>query len=175
VPAGPPDLHAEALSVTDLPTGWTGTIDKTAVSLGEAGCLKTASSRAGTTLSFYETFSGVGGAPIVAESMAYFPASKMPAAFALAINALDACKTIAIKVSDKVTLSGPLARTSFPTIGMESRAYTLTATDGAHVLTEYVAIVRQADVLMMTTYASLANPNFNDFFSLSTKAAAKLE
>jgi hypothetical protein len=160
--------------VADLPTGWTASIDKTAISLGEAGCLKTASSRAGTTLSFYETFSAVGGAPIFAESMAYFPASKMPAAFASAVQALDACKTIDIKLSDKVTLSGPLARTSFPTIGMESRAYTLAATDGAHLLTEYVAIVRQANVVMMTTYASLANPNINDFFSITTKAAAKL-
>ena len=169
----PPTLPEQAMSVTDMPFGWTRTTDATAVSLGQIGCLATASARAATKQSIYETFAGAGGAPIFSESLARFSAATTAPTYAAAVKALDTCKPISIKAGT-VTLVGRLSPTSAPTVGLASRTYTLLATSGAHLLTEYVLVARSANAVMLTSYAAVKNPSITDFLSLSTKAGTKL-
>src|SRR4051794_21397460 len=103
-PADPLDLRTVSLGVADLPTGWITSTDKTAISLGEIGCLKTAERRSSTKLSHFVTFSGPGGAPVFSQSLAYFPAATIADDYAAALKALNACKTISIKAGN-VTLA----------------------------------------------------------------------
>jgi len=172
-PSGPPDLPTVSLGVADLPTGWVTSTDKTAILLGEIGCLKTAERRSATKLSHYVTFSGPGGAPVFSQSLAYFAPARIAADYDAAVKALDGCKTISIKAGP-VTLVGPLSATSSPTIGAQSRLYTLVARSGTHALTEFVLISRSANVLMLTSYATVKNPSLSDFLALSGRGAAKL-
>jgi len=172
-PTGPPDLRTASLAVSDLPTGWTVSTDATAVSLGENGCLKTAGRRTATKTSRYLTFAGPGAAPVFSESLAYFPASAIAANYADAVKALNGCRKVSIKAG-KVTLTGILSPTSAPTVGLESKLYTLIAPAGGHVLTEYILVSHTARILMLTSYATVKNPSIGDFLTLSGKAAAKL-
>jgi len=161
------------LTVTDMPTGWTTSTDKTAMSLGENGCLKTAGRRAATKTSRYVTFAGSGGAPVFSESLALFPATTIASEFATAVKALDTCKSISIKAGS-VTLTGALSPTSSPTVGVASKLYTLTATSGANVLTQYILLARSTRILIITSYATVKNPAIADFLTLSAKAVTKL-
>lgn len=172
-PTGPTKLPDLSLAVTDMPVGWTTTTDATAVSFGEAGCLKSGSRRPETKSAYYITFAAAGGAPIFSESLASFTASSAAKNYEAAVKTLLGCKSISLKAG-KTTLTGPLAATSAPTFGAESQAFTLTAIFGAHVLTEYIVLAHQGNFVLMTAYASVKNPAITDFLSLTTKAVSKL-
>lgn len=174
-PAGPPNFTHDALSISDMPTGWTSTTNAIAMSLGDVGCLKTAASRAGTKQARYETFAGPLGAPVFSQSLAYYEPSAIAATYTAGLAALRACKSVALKAG-KTTFTGPLTPTSFPPVGVQSQMFTLTATTKTGgELTEYVLLARTSNVLMETTYATLPkNANIGDFLTLSTKGSAKL-
>lgn len=172
-PAGPPDLGKVVLTVADMPTGWTTTTNPVAVSLGEAGCLKTASQRSMAKQARYVTFAGSGGAPIISESLAAFTTADIQAHYDAGVKLLEKCKKVEIKAGT-VTFTGPVIATSAPTVGEQSQVFTLAATGKGHTLTEYIIYARQGAVLFMTTYASVKTPVITDFLTVTAKAAVKL-
>jgi hypothetical protein len=174
-PVGPPNFTRDSLTISDMPTGWTGTTNAIAMSLGNTGCLKTAAARDASKHTHYETFAGPEGAPVFSQSLAYYAPTAIAARYRASLAALHACKTLAL-TAGKVIFKGPLTPTSFPPVGVDSQMFTLTATTtGGGGLTEYVLVARTSNVLMETTYAALArNANIADFLTLSTKGSAKL-
>lgn len=172
-PAPPPDLLALGLAVTDLPTGWTGTSDATAVSLGQAGCLDPAARRDGAIHARYFTFAGSGGSPIFAESLAFHGDGKGEAQYQDGQKALDGCSTVDIKAG-RYTFSGPIQAMSFPTLGTRSKAYVISAKYRTHSLTEYVLLTQVNDILIMTSYAGVKDVSITNFLAYSEKAIAKV-
>ena len=167
------DLNKVVLGVGDMPTGWTATNNAVAVSLGEAGCLKTASRRAATKQSRYVTFAGAGGAPIMSEALAVFPSATVVSNFEEGVKTLEKCKKVEI-TAGTVTFTGGVVTTSAPTVGEGSKTFTLTATGKGHVLTEYIILARQRTAVFMMTYAAVKTPVISDFLTTTAKAAAKI-
>jgi len=167
------NLAKVLVTVSDLPTGWTATTTPSALALGQAGCLTPASGRSSTKTSKYVAFADAGSTPIFAESLALVGTAKAASVYAAGVKILNACATIKM-TSGKTTYSGPLLATSFPTIGIQSKAYTLTITSGTHVLTEYVLLSEGPGVVMMTSLVAVSNPDITAFQSLCTAASGKL-
>lgn len=173
--AAPPNLQAELLTVSDLPTGWSVDNSPSNTSTDTTpACLKDASKLPEATSKAEVSFKKGTGVPIFSQKLAYFAASGgAQAQFNQADAILGKCKDISFQ-SDGQTYKGSIGALSFPKYEDGSSAYTVEVSTHGFVFGLYVLYVWKGSRLMLLTYADLGTPSVEEFKSFADKAYAKL-
>jgi hypothetical protein len=170
-----PDLKAEALSISDMPTGWS--VDNSSGSSGSGpDCLKPLQHPAASLERASASFQN-GDLPNMDESLAYYATGEARNAYLRYVATLAACRQVTFKVSGH-TLSGSMGEMSFPSVGDESRAYQInmsTSVSGVDFSVGIdVVVVRKGNVAMDLVLVDLGTPDTALLQQFSAKAVAKI-
>lgn len=169
--AGAPNLSRMLLTVRDMPTGWS--VDNSPSGSSDVGCLshltpigvkKTASAKVAFTLNgqFQELTEGL----VTYAS----PAGKV---FEKAVSTLDGCKTLS-GTSDGHKVTGSVGAMSFPRVGDQSAAWSVTLELEGFTAGVDVLIVRKGPVLAVLAAESFGSPDIAQFQRFVRKALAKI-
>jgi hypothetical protein len=173
-----PDLSAQVLQLSEMPTGWS--VDKSASekSSGSLKCFAVVDQFKVKVVSQLKVgyLGDSDGSPTLSESLYFVPGSAA-ADFAVTTASLDACGTLTSN-EGKTKLSGEIGAMSFPSLGDASKAYQVNLTSKVGQLDVTVGfdelIVRVGDELMFFGLIDLGTPDIDLFQSYARKAIAKL-
>ena len=167
-----PDLKAQLLKVSDLPTGWSTDQDDDEEAEGSE-CIENARKLFTPTAKDSVDFEK-GSLPSFSESIAYFPSAEQAAAdLDDLFEAYLGCKEFWIK-SDGKKAVGDLNELSFPKTGEQSRALASAIEVEGFTIGLNQVFFRKENLVIAATYLDLGTPDIDEFQDLVSRAYAKL-
>jgi len=160
------------LSVNDLPTGWA--VDNSPSSAGGiSGCTGFVATDSKETSKAQIAFDQNGSIPELEEKLSGFNPADIDALYQQGVTALDACKTFTIQDNGQ-TVTVSVGAMSFPKVGDESNAYTLTFTlDTINVAFDAV-VAKKGSTIAVVGLGGIGAPDINQFQQFVTAALNKV-
>ncbi|MFZ0664959.1 MAG: hypothetical protein WAM97_04335 [Acidimicrobiales bacterium] len=169
--SSPPNLTAEVLAVSDLPTGWT--VDSAVPAVGAPACLQPIASQPGASLSAQVRFAaGTNRIPVVHEDLAWFP-SGGAAALTNYDNLIGSCQNVTITYR-RLKLPGTVTSMSFPHLGDGSAAYQLLLTLRGVTIGLDEVTARKGDTVMSLSYEAIGTPDTSQVQQIAMTAISKI-
>jgi hypothetical protein len=177
--SGPvPNVNAQLLQLSDLPTGWS--VDNSSDSGSSTPeCFKNAtnfksSEKAKAEAKFQD---GSNGVPALDDEVVYMPGRAQTTMQAFS-QLMAGCGQISISAGGH-PFKGTIGQMSFPTLGVQTQAYQMnlsTNANGLNITIGYdFAVARFAnDEILVFAYGDLGTPDITQVQQLASKAAAKV-
>jgi hypothetical protein len=166
-----PNVRSLLLSISDLPTGWT--VDNSSNAAGSLSCVP-GSLAHGAEADADASFERGGGLPVLEESIGFFASA--PPVFAVAVKALNACKTFTTTGGGR-SHRGTLGAMSFPSYGDQSAAYDANLTVQGLNVNEGLVLVRKGGYIALVVLGDVGSLGSLDISMLEgfvTQAVAKI-
>jgi hypothetical protein len=160
------------LSVNDLPTGWA--VDNSPSSGGGiSGCQGFEATNSKETSKAQIAFDQSGGLPELEESLGGFTSADVATLYQQGVTALNACKTFSFQDNGQ-TIQASLGAMSFPQVGAESKAYTMSfSVDGINAAFDIV-VARKGTTIVVVGLADIGAPDTGQFQALVNTAFDKV-
>lgn len=173
-----PNVRSQLLTLSDLPAGWSVNKSANGGGSGPPGCLAHVDPlkmhpRAKAAISYQGSANGI---PDLGEQIALLP-NDAKSALATINREIESCGHLSF-TSSGVTLSGTIARMSFPPLADQSHAYQLVmsgSSQGVQVTAAFdIVVIRKGSELAVLLYGNLGNPSVTTVEHYARRAAAKL-
>lgn len=165
-------VRSHLLSLSDLPTGWSGrSSSKSPSELSGGGCLLPAKKETSGGARAAASFSG-NPVPVFDESLAAGKANK--AKLARFDHTLSTCKQFSITTSG-TSISGTIGALSFPSVGGEVAAYQISIDKGVVTVDADVVTFKSGPYVGYILYADSTVPNVTQVATILRKAVAKAD
>jgi len=169
----PPSVQSMLLSVNDLPTGWAVDNSPSSSSGAVSGCKGFEATNSKATNQAQVDFDQSGGLPELVESLDGFSSADIDTLYQQGVAALSACKVFTIP-DDGQTVQVSMGAMSFPKVGDESNAYTLSFTvDNINAAFDIV-VARKGTTIAVVGLGGIGAPDSGQFQQFVTTALNKI-
>jgi hypothetical protein len=177
-PTTVPNVKAQLLSLSDLPSGWSVDNSPDTNSGATPDCFKKAKSTTNLTKAkaVAKFQNGSNGIPSLEEDIAYQPGHAQ-ATMAQFAQVMAGCGQITFSAEGH-TFKGTVGQMSFPTLGQQTEPYQVNLSTSANGLDVTIGLdlvaIRQGDEIAVLFYIDLGTPDINEVQQFAQKAASKL-
>lgn len=173
-PSTAADPTSQLLSISDFPTGWAIDNSPDTNDSSTPACLATLKTSFAPAKRASVAFQYGTSVPKLAQSIGTYPTSAAAtASFGRGSTILDGCTEISI-TSEGKTITGSIGALSFPTIGDQSKAWSLVFSTNGVTLGLDVVLLQKAAELEEVIIADLGTPSINGLTTYCAKAVAKM-
>jgi hypothetical protein len=168
------DPTSQLLSISDFPTGWAIDNSPDTNDSSTPSCLATLKTSTAPAKHASVAFQYGTSVPKLAQSIGTYPTSAAASAsFGRGSSILDGCTDISI-TSEGKTITGSIGALSFPSIGDQSKAWSMVfSTDGVTVGFDVVLLQKAAE-LEEVIIGDLGTPSITGLTTYCAKALAKM-
>ena len=153
-----PNLSAQLLTLSDLPSGWAAA---SSGSFGSDGgvqlpaCFTAADRSAQAAADATAAFAQNQQLPVLTENLGYYPGSSATSNYSAAVSALDSCVGTTVSISaDGYSLKGKVLSLSLSALGDASRAYGVSLSGYGVTIWLGISVVRTGHELVAVVYAA---------------------
>ena len=165
-------LMTKALSLSDLPTGWSIDNSKSSSGATTVSCLSGLKSPFKHGVKVTVAFKRGTTIPTMQETIETGPG--VAARYRAFVRIFSSCKSISFS-SNGQNFTGTVGEMSFPTLGNQSSAYSIVLMDQGIRAGLDIVLFQVANDIGDVFYEDLGTPNVNQVHSLATTAVAKIQ
>jgi hypothetical protein len=167
-------LRAKALTLSDMPSGWSVDNSSSGGLSNATGCLSKLQSQSKPSKGIVQAKADYtdGNAPALEETL--LAGSAAAKHYAALIKVLNSCKTVSFNASG-TEVTGSAGAMSFPTVGTASSAYAFTFSAKGITLGLDVIVFRVGSIAGDLAYFDLGSPDADTVQAFATAAVDKIQ